>query len=273
MKYLSFVLILFSLVSCQINIMDPAQGPTIVPDLDAKIARRLYLDGKDERMVRGEDQYVYNAAGQLDRVDHVSFNSNNGTTRRYGHDAYTYNSTGQLTRIIYYAQTGINGTDNFQPSLMREFSYPTSNRITELFYYNNLSANGGGWTASYRVETTLLGTTPIQTMRYGASQQQSRIVSSETYQYEGGRLVSVEFREGSGNLGSTMRYQYRGRTATVELVLPKGSSPSMQQALLYDSRGRLIRERNTSFGIYPSIRQQYNFIAPSNYTLVYEYLD
>lgn len=64
MKNLFFLLLLLATVSCQINVMQPLDsGNTVVPDVHARIARKLLIGGPDGKTLYGEERYEYKPYG------------------------------------------------------------------------------------------------------------------------------------------------------------------------------------------------------------------
>lgn len=268
MKYLSLFLSLIAVAGCQIDVLDPVRGKALVPDSQAKIARKLYLDTKDERTVRAEERYIYNANGQLERIERLGYDTK-GTGRMYSYDRYTYNSAGQPAQIANFSQTS-STTTLFQPTQRREFSYPATNQIVEQVLYNNLSVYGGSWSLVSRLVTQTENGRPLRKDRYGINAQQTLILQgTERYQYDTDRLLAVEYLDGTGKLFSTSRYAYKGRTATVETVYPTSTAGHVTQSLLYDTRGRLVQQRFINSGFdyaSSSLSVGYSVIA-------FEYID
>lgn len=281
MKFLLVTLLLVGLFSCQIDLMDnPESGRTIVPDTEAKIARKLYVDSQDERTVRSEERYFYTPTRQLDRIDRLSYN-NAGIARRYSYDQYSYNSAGQLIRVTVFVQNSSIGTDTFQPSQYRNYEYPAPDRTLERSFYLNMSVNGKGETYEMsRVNLSFENGKLRQIGRYGVNNQQPVFQSYETYQYDlSGRLITLDYRDPMGKLINTTRYTYKGRTALVERVMLASETTRPYQSMLYDSRGRLVRQLNLGYYYGSGYSSFYSaddmrlssFYVPT--TVKFEYLD
>jgi hypothetical protein len=278
MKFLAFSFLLIALSGCQIDLMDnPESGRTIVPDTEAKIARKLYVDSQDERKVRTEERYIYTPTGQLDRIDRIGYD-NTGSSFRYGYEQYSYNSNGQLIRVSSFVQTSTTGKDNFQLSQYRAYEYPTANRTTERQFYLNMSVNSRGETYEMsRSEKSSENGKLRQVARYGFNNNQPVFQSYEMYQYDlSGRLIALEYRDAAGKLTSTTQYNYKGRTAIVEILNATAVRTFPSQRLLYDSRGRLIEQQNAGYyggwgGDYLLSSSISSFAAPT--IVKFEYLD
>ncbi len=280
MKQIVSLMLLVMLTGCQIDVMDPARGRTIVPDTEAKLARKLFLDSQDERKIRIEERYNYDDAGQLNQVERFT-HDNNGTVRKYSFDLYSYTNIGQVARITQYSQTGSagsNGTPQYQVNQARYFSYPMPNQIVEQIQY----IFNGAYRDVTRADTRIADGKPTQVNRYGFNDKLQPVLQTvETYRYENGRLTSVEYRDATGKLFNTNLYEYKGRTATVSILYHTIPEPRPYQLSLYDGRGRLIRQ--TSFPRYDTFlmgssstlmsasSSSFSYSVP--YIIAYEYLD
>lgn len=133
MKSLFFLALITLLTSgCEINVMQPGlNGDTIVPDANARIARKLSVGGTDGKTVYSEEKYEYNEKGLLTKISRFSRNST-GDMELYGYDDFAYNEQAQLSQKRSFMR---NQTGGFQQQLVTNYEFPASNQQIETQYY------------------------------------------------------------------------------------------------------------------------------------------
>jgi hypothetical protein len=237
MKHVLFLLVSFVFVGCQIDGLDPLNTRTVVPDLNARVARKIFV-GNDGKTVYNEASYQYNTSGQLERIDSYS-RSANGQPYVYFYELYEYDASGSLSRKTGYNRS--TGMGDFKATGFTVYTYPAIDHTTETSYYI-VGTNSPNTSA--RTETFTKEGRVSRVERYAFdSKQQPILQNTAIYTYQEGRLVKEEFKDPTGKLYSTQEYSYKGRMATVVSFYPgaKGSYPA--QTLEYDRRGRLIRQQ------------------------------
>ncbi len=269
MKHVLFSLLLFALAGCQIDGLDPLNTRTVVPDVNARVARRLSasVDGKT---IYNEDKYAYNSAGQLERVNGYYRNGSGQMILSY-YQTYEYNTDGKLSSQLYFNRSS--NTSDFRTSTIRNFSYPADNRVVENAFWVENTTNKQ--MVSGRTETFKENGLPVKVVQYYPnSSQQLLLQNTISYTYKSGRLIKEEFRNATGTLYNTQEYTYKGRTATVMSFFPGAKEAYPVRALGYDRRGRLIRQQFVGRSDYlwsSSSLTASSYSIPA--TTIFEYVD
>ena len=259
MKHLLLSLLLFTLAGCQIDGLDPLNAKTVVPDVNARISRKLSVS-VDGKTVYSEEKYEYNSEGKLARVDRFNRNSN-GQLTLSSYQTYGYNTDGTLLRRLDFYRSS--NTSGFQALYVRDYRHPAVNQSVEIAFSVNYTSNV--WTLMSRTETSTENGLPAKVSRYYPNSSQQLILqNTSTYTYKAGRLIAEEFRDAAGKPYNTQHYIYKGRTATVESVVPNSSQSYPVQVLNYDRRARLIRQQyagRSDYGWSSSYRSSYSIPA------------
>ncbi|KAB7731732.1 hypothetical protein F5984_05765 [Rudanella paleaurantiibacter] len=240
MKMLLFLTaLLLTLSSCELNLLQTSDnGPAVVPDGSARIARTYSLGGPDNKTVLSEIRYVYGANGLLERVDRFSRNAN-GSLDRYAYEMYTYTDNRQVQSRVEYSRTSQTG--DFKPNTTRQYTYPSPDKTVETMLYADYQT--GALKPQARTETVRQNNLPVTSAffsLYGTSPNEPSQIT--TYQYENGRLIKEETRSGTGTAFRSMVYTYKGRTARVDEFIPQSKESISEQKRTYDARGRLVQE-------------------------------
>ena len=236
-----FLLALIALLTggCQINVMQPdTDGDAVVPDANARLARKLFVGGTDGRIVYGEEKYEYDGKGLLMKISRLSRNTK-GEMDLYSYDEYAYNEQQQAEKLSSYAF--MQGRP-FMTSL-KKYDYPAANKIVEQTYAVNNKSEATF--ISSRTETTMEQGLKARVIYYYVNNQTFVKGQETVYRYEAGRLTAQESLNPNGGLGTTFRYAYKGRTATVEEYMFNRPESISSQSFQYDSRDRLTRSEVT----------------------------
>lgn len=272
MKHLLLSLLLFTLAGCQIDGLDPLNAKTVVPDVNARISRKLSVTG-DGKTVYAEARYQYNTLGQLERINSYSWNSRNakGPMILSYYETYEYNGAKLLSRKTSYYRSS--NADDFRAMSMQNYSYPADGQIVDIGSGFNATTNT--WYVASRTETFTENSRPMRVLRYVPNSSPAFVLqSTEAYTYKAGRLVTVEYKSPAITNYYTLVYTYKGRTAKIEAITTNTSQPSSRQELEYDRRGRLIRQQYVNYGIdrlYLSSSSSSLYIVNGNTLTVFEY--
>jgi hypothetical protein len=265
MKNLFFLaLIALLTTSCQINVMqsDPSTDPNaVVPDANARIARKLFVGGADGKTVYSEDRYEYNQQGQLTKLSRLSRNAA-GNMDLYGYNEYVYNELNQPTQMRMFSRTQ---SGFFEQQWVTNYEHPTPNQEIETMSY--VDATTKVLTPQSRIETTTEQGRKARVIQYYRNNQTFEKSRETLYRYEAGRLTAEENLNANGAAGTVLRYAYKGRTATVEEFMGNRSESISSQAFQYDSKGRLIRSEVTKTNPVLCVAMV------SGSATVYEYVD
>lgn len=247
MKTILFLMLLLAFASCQIDGLDPLNTRTVVPDVNARIARRLSVS-VDGKTVYSEEKYVYNAAGQLERINGY-YRTSDGQPNLSYYQTYAYNADGTLAHRIDFTRSSNAG--DFRISYVRNYSYPAVDRVVEdaflIEYPTNKQMIAG------RTETFRENGLPLKMVQYYPNSSQQLILqNTTTYTYKAERLVKEEFINAIGTLYSTQEYNYKGRRAQVISSSPSYPQSYPVRTLEYDRQGRLIRQQFANQGFYLS---------------------
>lgn len=257
----AFALVALTAASCQINVMQPADDANaVVPDINARVARTLFVGGQDGKTVYSDERYEYNANKQITRINR-SYRNASGQLALSAYDEHTYNDQQKLKMITSYGfrdgKTTVTG--------MKQYEYPASNKILERSFTVD---NAGKPTLEYnRTETVMDGDRKAQTTSYYFDGKTFVKSFGRAYRYDSGRLVAEESINQSGTIMSTFRYTYKGRTATVGEFMANRAESISEQKFDYDNRGRLVRSEVTQMNPLLCVA----FTAGSS--TVYEYVD
>lgn len=267
---LSALFVSLTLVGCQIEVFDPLNTNTVVPDVNARIARKLSVSS-DGKTIYSAEKYEYNSAGQLERINGYYRNATGQMNPSY-YQTYEYNTEGKLARRLDFNRSST--TVDFRVSNIRNYSYPAINQIVEDAFWIDNTTNKQ--MVAGRTETFKENGLPLKIMRYYPnSSQQLLLQNTSTYTYKSGRLAKEEFMNPTGKLYNTQEYTYRGRAATVMSFYPGAKESYPTQTLDYDRQGRLIRQlypnrSNFDYGLSSS-----SFLASSSYSIpaitIFEY--
>lgn len=261
-----FFLVLIALLSssCQINVM-PSKPATdtnaVVPDANARIARKLFVGGVDGKTIYLEEKYEYDAKGLLTKLSRLSRNAA-GNMELYNYNEYLYDSQNRLSQMNSFMryQRG-----EFQPQGVSTYEHPTPNREVETISYVDYTTKA--LTPQSRTETTTEEGRKARVVQYYRNNQAFEKSRETIYRYEAGRLTVEENLNPNGNTSSVFRYAYKGRTATVEEFMTNRPESISSQAFQYDSKGRLVRSEVTKTNPVLCVA-----MVPGSAT-VYEYVD
>ncbi len=265
MKNLFFLAIIALLSSsCQINLMQPSPDTdpnAVVPDANARVARKLFVGGADGKTIYSEDRYEYNQKGQLTKLSRLSRNAA-GSMDLYGYNEYAYDELNQPSQMRTFsrAQSG-----TFQQQWVTNYEHPTPNQEIETMSY--VDATTKVLTPQSRTETTTEEGRKARVIQYYRNNQSFEKSRETIYRYEAGRLVAEENLSPNGAASTVLRYAYKGRTATVEEFMGNRSESISSQAFQYDSRGRLVRSEVTKTNPVLCVAMV------SGSATVYEYVD
>lgn len=260
-QLLTFVLIVLTAAGCQINVMQPQDdGIAVVPDMNARVARKLNIGGQDGKTVYSEERYEYNAQKLLTKVSYL-YRGASGQLEVISYDEPTYNEQQQLQQVTTYQ---LRQGKPYATSVKR-YEYPASNKIVERqFGINN---NGQPAQEYNRSETLMDGDRKAQVNTYYHDGKTFVKGFSRVFRYESGRLVAEESLNQNGVVASIFRYLYKGRSATVGEFMANRAESISEQKFEYDSRGRLIRSEVTQMNPLLCVA----FVQGS--ATVYEYVD
>lgn len=261
-----FVLVLVALLSgsCQINVMQskPATDPNaVIPDANARIARKLFVGGADGKTIYSEDRYEYNQKGQLTKLSRLSRNAS-GNMDLYNYNEYAYNELNQPTRMQTFSRSQ---SGAFQQQWVSTYEHPSLNREVETMSYVDFTTKV--LTPQSRTETTTEEGRKARVIQYYRNNQTFEKSRETIYRYEASRLTAEENLNPNGATGTVLRYAYKGRTATVEEYMGNRSESISSQAFQYDSRGRLVRSEVTKTNPLLCVAMV------SGSATVYEYVD
>ena len=126
---------------------------------------------------------------------------------------------------------------------LKKYDYPAANKIVEQTYAVNNKSEATF--ISSRTETTMEQGLKVRVIYYYVNNQTFVKGQETVYRYEAGRLTAQESLNPNGGLGTTFRYAYKGRTATVEEYRFNRPESISSQSFQYDSRDRLTRSEVT----------------------------
>jgi len=257
-----FLLVSLALSSCEINVMQPGlNGDTIVPDANARIARKLYVGGTDGKTVYSEEKYEYNQQGQLTKINHLSRNADGGMDV-YSYNDYVYENEGKLTEMRRFSryQRG-----EFSQQGVSKYDYPTNGQISETQYYTDFTTKA--LIPQSRWETTMEQGRKARVISYYMNNKVFEKSRETVYRYEYNRLVAEVSLNSNNTMGNSLRYTYKGRTAKAEEFMGNRSESISEQAFQYDVKGRLIRAEVTKVNALLCVAMV------SGSATVYEYVD
>lgn len=261
---------LFALAGCQIEALDALNTNTVVPDVNARIARKLSVS-MDGKTIYSEEKYVYNSAGKVERINGYYRNATGQMNPSY-YQTYEYNTEGKLVGRLDFNRSST--TSDFRVSTIRNYSYPATNQVVEdAFWVDNTTSKQ---MVASRKETFKENGLPLKVVQYYPNSNQQLLLQTTTnYTYKSGRLIKEAFTNATGKLLNTLEYTYRGRAATAMAFYPGAKESYPAQTLDYDRQGRLIRQlypnrSNFDYGLSSS-----SYIASSSYFIpaitIFEY--
>jgi hypothetical protein len=239
---LSSLLLLLTLMSCQLNPLDLIPEKAVVPDVNARIAKERIISQYDGK-VTSENVYQYDNTNRLVRLDYFRLNGTN-TPFRYAYATCAYDANGRLLKRTSYGQNSTGNTPGFVPFLELRYEYPAANRTIERTYLIDWQTGNDklqSWT-----ETTSENGRPVLVEEYNPiydNPAKPYFVQSSTYTYRGNRVMSRVIKGYQGQLLATHVWRYAGRKAEVEVTYGFDSRSFIFQSLEYDRRGRLIRQQ------------------------------
>lgn len=260
----SFFVALIALLTggCQIDVMQPdTDKNAVVPDANARIARKLFVGGADGKTLYSEDRYEYNQKGQLTKLSRFS-RSAAGEMDLYNYNEYVYN---ELNQPAYMNSFSRSQSGAFQQQWITHYEHPTPNKEVETISYVDVRTKV--LTPQSRTETITEQGQKMRVIQYYRNNQTFEKSRETIYRYETGRLIAEEILNPNGNTSTVFRYAYKGRRATVEEFLTNRPESISSQSFQYDSRGRLVRSEVTKTNPLLCVA-----MVPGSAT-VYEYMD
>jgi hypothetical protein len=262
--------LLMTLVGCQIDPLDILPQKSVVPDLNARVAKERIVSRQTQK-VTNEYVYQYDNANRLVRVERFAINDKTPPTL-YNYEVYDYTTRGQLFRRTSYQRNYSRG--DYVPNVEYRYAYPEANRTLEQTYYYNLTTGVvslQSWTETIREDGRV-----VRVDRYSPTYSNSvkpNFTGSTINRYRDGRLVTQEYRGDQGQLQSTHQWKYTGRNAEVMATYAGSERSFVYQALEYDRRGRVIRQ-TYSYGSFTG----YQSMLTTDYMAIptiseFEYVD
>lgn len=262
MKNLFFLLLLLVTASCEINVMQPGDnGDTVVPDANARIARKLYVGGTNGKTIFSEEKYEYNQHGQLTKINRWNQNSK-AEMELYYYEDFVYNDQDKLSQKRSFSRNQAGG---FQQQWVTNYDYPASNQQIETQYY--IDTNSKVLFPQNRIETVMEQGQKARVVQYYHTGKLFEKSRETVYRYEDGRLVAEQNLNSNGGTSTMLQYAYKGRTAKVEEFIVSRPESISEQSFQYDSRGRLIRSEVTK------VNPIYCIAMVPNSATIYEYVD
>lgn len=258
MKLISLFLLLgLTVIGCRKDTPEPTTPA------DNRLARVISYNSRDGSDYASEDQYEYNPAGQLVRLNMMSRNNLSGQLVQGRHYTYAYDSTGRLLVKTTFSQ--LNGIPSYANQEWR-YTYPTPTKVIETTYSVFPANSPGGAGAPHKTsysETLLEGGQPVERTYFN---REGEANGTFAYTYANGRIQREEFRRDNAVVNST-QYTYAGNTVKVESFMTGYQGRTSERRQTLDAKGRVVRDEV----VFQANIYFEPYMGPDTY--IYEYLN
>lgn len=238
-KFLLFLLAAPLWLACQSgdsDRFDTDPGPLAYND-EAAVRRKLTCPSADCANPLFEEQYQYNAAGQLTRINFLGRNPD-GKYEVYSYTEQQFNAEGQPVRKIRY---GKYGTDTgWTPYDEYEYEYANGVLKTERQYYNQ--RNPVQRVLAGRMDYTFKDGKKTGMIRYDT---QDQVLHQVAYEYRNQVLTRETWSNQTGNVVRRFEHAFAGPRRRISELVPSTKEQVSVVEKRYDAQGRLASEETT----------------------------
>lgn len=258
MKLISLFLLLgLTVIGCRKDAPEP------ITPADNRLARVISYNSRDGSNHVSEDQYEYNPAGQLVRLNMTYRNGATSQSVLGRYYMYAYDSTGRLLVKTNFSQ--LKGFPWYASQECR-YTYPTPTKVVETSYSvfpaNRPGGPGDPHKTSYS-ETLLDGGQPVERTYFT---REGEANGTFAYTYANGRIQREEFRRDNTVVNST-QYTYADNTVKVESFMTGYQGRTSERRQTLDAKGRVIRDEV----VFQANIYFEPYMGPDMY--IYEYLN
>ncbi|WP_234733312.1 hypothetical protein [Tellurirhabdus bombi] len=235
MKKYVFLLPLLLWLGCQNDIFvapDSVPGDLAYADNGA-IKKRLYCNSARCDKPANEEQYEYNAAGQLTRINYLGLTTAN-KLELYGYTEYDYDQEGQLVSKIRYGKYAGAG---FVPYDESDYHYEAGVLKSEDRYFNQKNPDVRVLTGL--TEYIFKNGNKVEEKVYDAKK---KLINRITFSYQKNVLTTETWYDADNKSIRLFEHMFKGHARQVNEYIPSSQERVAMIEKNYDAQGRLVSE-------------------------------